>query len=106
MDSDLISILFLLFHFGQTVVGRILLGFLNCEPPHPPVVQTVKNLPAILETQVRSLGREHPLKKGMAIHSNILAWRIPGTEEPSGLQSTGHKELDMTQRLTLTLPAS
>ena len=58
------------------------------------------------ETQAQFLGREDALEKEMATHSNILAWRIPGTEEPSGLQSTGHKELDMTQRLTLTLPAS
>ena len=49
----------------------------------------VKNLPAIQETQVRLLGWEDPLEKGMATHSNILAWRIPWTEEPGGLQSTG-----------------
>ena len=47
----------------------------------------VKNLPAMLETQIRSLGREDPLKKGMATHSNILAWRIPPTEEPGRIQS-------------------
>ena len=45
----------------------------------------VKNLPAMLETQVQSLGLEEPLEKGMAIHSSILAWRIPWTEEPGGL---------------------
>ena len=44
----------------------------------------VKNLPAVQETQVRSLGREDLLEKGMAIHSSILAWRIPWTEEPGG----------------------
>ena len=49
----------------------------------------VKNPPTMQETQVRSLGREDPLEKGMATHSSILAWRIPGTEEPSLLQSTG-----------------
>ena len=49
----------------------------------------VKNLPAMQETQVRSLGREDPLEKDMATHSSILAWRIPWTEEPSGLQSIG-----------------
>ena len=54
-----------------------------------PVAQTVKNLPAMQETRVQSLGREDPLKKGMAIHSSILAWRIPWTEEPGGLQSIG-----------------
>ena len=51
------------------------------------VAQLVKNLPALRETQVRSLGWEDPLEKGMATHSSILAWRIPGTEEPGGLQS-------------------
>ena len=45
----------------------------------------VKNLLAMWETQVRSLGREDPLEKGMATHSSILAWRIPWTEEPGGL---------------------
>ena len=49
----------------------------------------VKNLPAMQETQIRSLGREDPLEKEMATHSNILAWRIPRTEEPGGLQSIG-----------------
>ena len=47
----------------------------------------VKNLPAMQETRVRALGREDPLEKGMATHSSILAWRIPWTEEPGGLQS-------------------
>ena len=60
------------------------------------VAQLVKNLPAMLETQVRSLGREDPLKKGMATHSSILAWRIPWTEEPGGLQSMGSQESDTT----------
>jgi len=50
-----------------------------------PVAQTVKNLPAVQETRVRSLGREDPLEKGVAIHSSILAWRIPWTEKPGGL---------------------
>ena len=49
----------------------------------------VKNLPVMQETQVLSLGREDSLEKGMATHSNILAWRIPWTEEPDGLQSMG-----------------
>ena len=47
--------------------------------------------------QVRSLGWEDPLEEGMAIHSSDLAWRIPWTEEPGGLQLTGCKELDMTK---------
>ena len=53
------------------------------------VTQTVKNLPALQETWVRSLGWEDPLEKGMATHSSILAWRIPGTGEPGGLPSMG-----------------
>ena len=53
------------------------------------VAQMVKNLPAMQETWVRSLGQEDPLEKGMATHSSILAWRIPWTEEPGGLQSMG-----------------
>ena len=51
------------------------------------MAQIVKNLPAMQETQVQSLGWEDPLEKGMAIHSSILAWRIPWTEEPGKLQS-------------------
>ena len=54
------------------------------------------------ETWVRSLGQEDRTEKGMAIHSNILAWRVPRTEEPNDLQSMGHKESDMTERLSLT----
>ena len=57
------------------------------------VAQTIENLPAMQETQVQSLGREDPLEKGMATHSSILAWRIPCTEEPGGLQSVGSQEV-------------
>ena len=53
------------------------------------VAQTVKNLPAVRMTWIRSLGWEDPLEKGMATHSSILAWRIPWTEEPGRLQSMG-----------------
>ena len=60
------------------------------------IAQSVKNLPAMQETWVRSLGQEDPLEKEMATHSSILAWRIPGTEEPGGLQSMGLQESDMT----------
>ena len=60
------------------------------------VAQSVKNLPAMQETWVRSLGQEDPLEKGMATHSSILAWRIPWTEEPGGLQSMGSQR-DMTE---------
>ena len=64
------------------------------------VAQTVKNLPAMRESQVQSLGGEEPLEKGMATHSSNSAWRIPWTEEPGKLCSPcGHKELDMTEQL-------
>ena len=53
------------------------------------MAQTAKNLPAMQETQVQSLGQEDTLEKGMAAASKILAWRIPWTEEPGGLQSMG-----------------
>ena len=57
------------------------------------VAQTVKNLPAVWETGVRSLGWEDPLEKGMATHSSILAWRIPWLEEPGGLQFMGSQRV-------------
>ena len=53
----------------------------------------VKNLPAMQETRVQSLGREDPLEKGMAMHSSILAWRIPWIGEPGGLQSMGSQRV-------------
>ena len=53
------------------------------------VIQMIKNLPAIQETWVQSLGWEDSLEEGMATHSSILAWSIPWTEEPGGLQSRG-----------------
>jgi len=53
----------------------------------------VKNPPAVQETWVRSLGWEDPLEEGMATHSNILAWRIPWTEEVGGLQSMGSQRV-------------
>ena len=67
------------------------------------VAQTVRNPPAIQETQVRSLGWDNPLEKGMAAHSCILVWRIPWTEEPDRLQSTGSQS---RAQLTFTLPVS
>ena len=57
------------------------------------VAQTVKNLPAMRETLIQSLGREDPLEKEMAIHSSILAWEIPWTEKPGGLQSMGSQRV-------------
>jgi len=56
----------------------------------------VKNPPAMQETWVQSPGQEDPLGKDMATHSSVLAWRIPWTEEPGGLQSMGSQESDMT----------
>ena len=61
------------------------------------VAQMVKCLSTMRETQVRSLGWEDPLEKEMVTHSSILAWRIPWTEDPAGLQSMGLKESDMTE---------
>ena len=60
------------------------------------MAQEVKNLPAMQETQVLSLGGEDPLEKGMATYSSILPWKIPWTEESGGLQSTGSQESDTT----------
>ena len=53
----------------------------------------VKNLPAMQETQVQSLGQEDPLEKGIATHSSILAWKIPWTEEPGGLWFMGSQRV-------------
>ena len=61
--------------------------------PYSLVAQTVKRLPARRETRVRFLGREDPLEKEMATHSSTLAWRIPWTEEPGGLQSLGSQRV-------------
>ena len=57
------------------------------------VAQMVKRLPTMWETQVQSLGLEDPLEKEMATHSSILAWKIPWTEEPGRLQSTGSQRV-------------
>ena len=66
------------------------------------MAQIVKNLPAMQETQVQSLGWEDPLEKGMAAHSNILSRKIPWTEEPS-YRLWGHRVSDTTEQLTLLL---
>ena len=57
------------------------------------MAQTVKNLPAMQKTRDRSLGWEDPLEQGMATHSSVLAWRIPWSEEPGGLQSMGSQRV-------------
>ena len=66
------------------------------------VAQTVKRLPTMQATQVRSLGWEVPLEKEMATHSSILAWKSPWTEEPLGYSPWGHKELDTVEQLHFT----
>ena len=66
------------------------------------VYQLVKNPPAMPEIQVPSLSREDPLEKEMATHSSVLAWEIPWTEEPCGLQSMRSQESDTTGRLNRT----
>ena len=66
------------------------------------MAQRVKCLSTMRETQVQSLGGEDLLEKEMATCSSILAWKIPWTEEPGGLQSMGHKVLDMTEQLHFT----
>ena len=68
-----------------SVCMYIMIGFLGGS--------VVKNLPAKQETRVQSLGQEDPLETGMATHSSILAWRIPWTEEPGGLQSMGSQRV-------------
>ena len=67
------------------------------------LAQAVKNLPAIQETRVLSLGQEDLLEKGMATHSSLLAWRIPWTEDRVGYSPWTHKESDMTEQRTLSL---
>ena len=57
------------------------------------VAQTVKNLPAMQATGIQSPGQEDPLEKGMATHSSLLAWEIPWTEKPGGLQSKGSQRV-------------
>ena len=68
------------------------------------MAQRLKCLPAMWETWVQSLGQEDPLEKEMATHSSILVWKIPWTEELGGLESTGRKESDTTERLHFHFP--
>ena len=69
-----------------------------------PSGSSVKNPPALQETEVRSLGGEDPLEEGMATHSSILAWRIPWTLEPGGLQSIGLQRVEEVLEKTLESP--
>ena len=83
------------------ILNLLFKGFFEYTTQVFPVDQMVKNLPAMQETQVWSLGREDPLEKGIAIYSRIIAWRIPWTEEPGDLYSLWNsKELDTTEQLT------
>ena len=70
------------------------------------VAQRLKHLPPMQETRVRSLGQEDPLEREMATHSSILAWRIPWTEEPGGLQSTGSQRVGHDWVTLLTMRPS
>ena len=72
-------------------------GFFTTVPPGKALAaQMVKNLPAMQETWVWSLGQEDPLEEERATHSSILAWKVPGTKEIGGLQSKGSQESDTT----------
>ena len=72
----------------------------HCDPEGFPGGSVVKNLPAIQEAQIRSLGQQDPLEKEMATHSSILAWEIPGQRSLVGCSPQGHKVLDTTERLS------
>ena len=67
------------------------------------VAQKLKNLPAVQETQVQSLGQEDPLERGMATHSSVLTWRIHGQKSLVGCSPRGHKESGTTEQLKLSL---
>ena len=94
---------FLFWRIGRRIVSVTLKNDLTNNMMNYMVAQMVKNLPAVQETQLQTLGQEDPLENGRATHSSILAWRIPWTEEPGGLQSMGGKESDMTEQITLSL---
>ena len=68
--------------------------------------QMVKNLPAMQETEVQSLGQEDAPEEGMATHSTLLAWRIPWTEEPGGLQSMGSQSQTRLKQLSTHAPTA
>ena len=89
LDSFLIS--FCVFAIGFCFVFTMRLTYNNLQVSH--VAQLVKNLPAVQETWVRSLGWEDPLEKEMETHSSILVWKISWQEEPGGLQSMGSKRV-------------
>ena len=91
--------------FDSSVKGHLTL---QTHGPGFPGGSVVKYPPAVQETQetlVRSLAQQDPLEEGRATHSSILAWRIPWTEEPGGLQSKGLKQSDRTEQLSRHTPA-
>ena len=99
-----------LFLTSLKIYESYLMGFLLKKKKWLFVAQTVKNLPAMQETQVRSLGQEDLLEKGKATHSSMSAWRIPWTEEPGGLQSIRSQRVEHDRLSTAqhekTLPIS
>ena len=74
-------------HCSPEIITTLLIGYAPVQNRVSPAAQIVKNLPAMQETLVKTLGKEDPLEKGMANHSSILAWKIPWTEEPGRLPS-------------------
>ena len=92
-----LSLNFLMCKMGLTIPKTI--GWFYGLSKRMYLAQLAKNPPAMQATPVQSLGQEDPLEKGMATHSSILAWKIPWTEEPGGLQSTGLQKLDTTEQL-------
>ena len=92
--------IFLIFIFTMGkfyVIGIKNINVSNVRKSTYSVAQMVKNLPAMQEARIQSLGQEDPLEKGMATHSSILAWRIPWTEEPGWVQSVGLQRVGRTQ---------
>ena len=92
---------------GREVVGKLTRNTISYVIGERSIVaQTVKNLSAVQEAQVRSLGREDPLDEGIATHSSILAWKIPWAQEPVRLQSMGPQRIrcdSATNTFTFTL---
>ena len=72
-------------HCSPEIITTLLIGYAPVQNRVSPAAQIVKNLPAMQETLVKTLGKEDPLEKGMANHSSILAWKIPWTEETNGV---------------------
>ena len=93
------SIVFPVLYSHRTFLFQSLRILVYCSRPSFPDGSAVKNsaMQETQETQVQFLGQEDPLEEGMATHSGILAWEIPWTEDPGGLQPMGHKDSDMSK---------